>query len=472
MRIAPLFAPLLAAAALLGSCDDEPEFSHNANLRLTLSADSLLFEPLLAEQPTSTRRLMVWNRSGEDLKIEHIDLRSNGNFQINVNGQAGTSFRNVELLDGDSLYIFVRANIQQLADAKAALVEDSIVLSYNGNTQRIVLSAIAQNAVVLRGHTVQKDTTWTKAQPFLIFDSLNIAPGARLTIEAGTTIFLHHGANICVEGALDVRGNASDPVLMAGDRNDNLVSELPYSALPRQWGGIRFAGTSTGNVIEGLLMRGSTTGIEVDSAATDPAQWRLVLANSELRTSAECLLSCNSARVKAYNTVFGNGGLANVILRGGDYLFNHCTIAETSTYSQRMLEAVALHGTAEQPLTSATFNNCLVFDNRKPAVRASEDSASMCHYTFNHCFVNTTGADSLHFNACVTEGEPGLTADNRLRQYDFHPDSTSAALGIGDSTIATRYPECATDLDGNPRTAGEKPDAGAFVHTPNETKRK
>lgn len=458
---------VLATAFLFCACEDETDFSSDSTLQLSYSTDTLQFEPLLTEQATSTRTIMVYNHSGEDLKISNVELHSASNsFQMNVDGRNGTMVDDLEIRDGDSLYIFVRANLPENADNQPVLIEDSIVINYNGKSDRIILSATGQNAVVLRNYTVLHDTTWTKAQPFLIYDSLKVAEGATLTIKAGTRIYLHKGASFTVDGSLDVRGNASDMVLFSGDRLDG-ISDISYTQLSDQWEGIRFTESSTGNIVEGAEIRSSNFGIVVDSSAVDSTKWRLVIANSAIHTASQGVLTANNARIKVYNSLLANGGYSNVTLNGGDYLFNFCTISNlSSSVGHSPLE---IQGTEEQPVTAANFNSCIIDGAGSNCIGVGEEEWNQ--YAISYSVVKNLEQDTIHCTNCYWEKVYDSTYVSTKRyEYDFHITPNSVFRHIGETDLLERYPECAIDLDGNPRDNGEQPDAGAYAFFSVETK--
>ncbi len=465
-----LFAAL-SAAVLLTACEDEPDFSSDPYLRLSYSTDSVKFEPLITGQATSTHAIKIWNNSGEDLKINNIELRSaNNNFQMIADGRSGTSINNLEILKGDSLFIFVRANLKENADNQPVLINDSIVISYNGNKDRIILNAVGRNAVVLHNPVIEHDTTWTKEQPFLIFGRLTVAEGAKLTINAGTEVYFHRGAAVTIEGSIDIRGNASDMVLFSGDRLDDIGTDIPYTRIYGQWEDIRFAPTSTNNIIEGLVMRGATNGITVDSAEIVENQWRLIIANSEIRTSKKGNFKANNARIKVYNTLFANGGSYNVMLNGGEYLFNHCTISENSVSSLRYNPSLVLNGSEKQPISNAQFNNCIIDGSYENEVGIGEPEWNT--YGISNSLVKTTNSDTTdYYKQCVLNENAGFNFRKKVYFYDFHIDSTSSARGIADAALFELYPECATDLDGNVRDKEGKVDAGAYAYDESEAKK-
>lgn len=62
---------------------------------------------------------------------------------------------------------------------------------------------------------ITKDLVITKNQsPVLLANTVTVAPGTKLTIEAGTSIFANEFASLIIEGELVIRGTAQEPVLI------------------------------------------------------------------------------------------------------------------------------------------------------------------------------------------------------------------------------------------------------------------
>lgn len=462
-RILSLIIALAACVSLFNSCEED-SYAWGPEYKLSYSADTLKFESLLTGQPTPTRTIVIHNNSGRKIMIHEFKLRSESNsFQVIVDGTDYSLKEFFEVADGDSLYVFVRANVSALADNKPLLLQDSLLINYSGNTDCIILSAVARNATVLRNHTIEHDTVWTKDQPFLVYDTLRIAEGAKLTIKAGTEIQFHNNAMMQVDGTLDIQGNASDMVLLSGDRFDRAVGTITYDQLSDQWGGIRFSATSTGNIIEGAQIQSSTTGIVIDSSDIDDSQWRLTLANSIVCTSHYGLVSAYNAKVKAYNTLLANGGLYNVKLDGGEGQFDFCTLTMPDA-RYRMYGTLYLKGSEQSPLKNTTFNSCIINGTRTNEVTTDGEEGTL-DYTISNSIAFSTSEDTVHYTNCKKKtSNHGFKLVNITdKLYDFHIDSLSEARNIGDPTLMKR-PELSTDLEGNPRT--DIPDAGAYTYIP------
>lgn len=125
------------------------------------------------------------------------------------------------------------------------------------------------------------------------------------------------------------------PVQIRGDRLDRLFADLPYDNLGGQWGGIRFYPESFGNKISYAYVRGMTSGIVLDSCASEEP--RLEIANSRIRNSSGNLITSVYSRLNCWNSELSDAGGAILSLTGGIADFTHCTIVNyySTTLSPR-----------------------------------------------------------------------------------------------------------------------------------------
>jgi hypothetical protein len=75
------------------------------------------------------------------------------------------------------------------------------VFGLNGKTQSITLQAYGQNVEKIQGKKglqVYQSLHLTNTKPYLLYDTVAVA--GDLTIEAGTTIYMHQGAMLYVYG--------------------------------------------------------------------------------------------------------------------------------------------------------------------------------------------------------------------------------------------------------------------------------
>ncbi|MCQ2194848.1 MAG: hypothetical protein MJZ28_07845 [Paludibacteraceae bacterium] len=479
-----IFLSILLLPLLLWNCKDE-DFTTDSSYRLKLSVDTLSFDTIFTETLTATQRMMVYNETSKDIRIEKIRLESSVKcFQINVNGRSGDEFTNVELRSKDSMYIFVQAKLGELNQNAPMYILDSLVFLYNGNKQDVKLVTYGQDAHRLKSFTIEKDTSWTNDKPYLIFDTLKIAEGATLTIEKGTRLYLHNGAHIQINGRLEANGDfAHAPILFRGDRTDYIYGDIQYDRIVGQWDGISISKTSKGNVFNGCIIRSCNTAIRVDSAEIDPEVKRAVISNSWLHNTKSVALKATNANLYAYNTIISNALNANVLLQGGEYVFNHCSIVgvpKNSRYNSCVVLAnFELYSATEEliPLNEANFTNCVIFGTFREELKLSGDKEKGAfNYVFRNCLLRSekkeldVAYDSLHVqtdsnfvNNVWNEDPDFVMVDWDNYEFDFRLDNASAAKSKADNTLYRQFPECKNDIVGIDRVSKDSTDIGAFV---------
>ena len=264
-----IFAAAIGVA--LTSCIED-DFTTSSSDVLEFSTDTLAFDTVLTEEGTATRRFMVYNRHKKMINISSITL-DGGNpqvkFYLNVDGMSGEAFNNVEIRGEDSIFVFVEAFIDPTGGDLPVEMEDKIRFITNGVEQQVVLTAWGQDVTRLHSPTITADTCLSGLKPYVIYDTLRVAEGATLTLDAGTTLMFHDKAAMVVDGTLVAAGEQGREVNLRGDRLDNVVGGTDYDLMSGQWGGIRFTATRTGNEMRYVNMRGSSSGVVIDSAGVE-----------------------------------------------------------------------------------------------------------------------------------------------------------------------------------------------------------
>lgn len=487
-----LFALLLY---LLPACDGlEEHYSTNPNHKLSFSSDTVAFDTVFTTIGSATRQFMIYNNNSEPLNMSAIMLASGGTsgFRINVDGRKGDSFSNIGILNDDSMYVFVEVTVNPTGRNQPLLIEDSVVFITNGIRQSVLLEAYGQDVKLIKGgYTITKDTVLTAERPFLVYDSLVIAPNANVNIQKGAMFYMHDKANIINHGSIHAAGTADSPITFRGDRLDFIMNDiLPYDRTPGQWGGIFFRSESYGNVMNHTIVRNGTTGLTFD--ASQPDRSKLKINNSQISNMGENLLVARNCNIEATNSEFSNAALGVVVLIGGKYQFTHCTLAnymtlitrgkpssEYSPYTACLTLANNMDVNkviSNMPLLQATFDNCIVDgsfsagkDNYKGEIALLSIDGAAFNYNFNHCVVKTTGKDNEHFTGTVfkkdaDKSEYRLTGGNDNKyKFDFRPaKETSLGVGKADATISKRFP---TDRYGiNRLTSAKGPSIGAYEY--------
>ena len=123
-------------------------------------------------------------------------------FQINIDGVPGPAVRDIRIEARDSIYAFVTVRVNPDQSTNPFLVRDSLVVELGSRNQTIILEAWGQNARFLRNTVITRDTRFDRRLPYVILGGLQIAKDSRLTVEAGSRIYLHADAPIVVDGSL------------------------------------------------------------------------------------------------------------------------------------------------------------------------------------------------------------------------------------------------------------------------------
>lgn len=473
MRIQVLFLSLLCGL-LFAACDDD-HFATSASDQPTLSTDTLSMGTLLCGNSSATHLVKLYNHCDGDLRLSSISLR-NGNesgFRMNVDGMNGTRFDNSDLLriaQGDSLFIFVEGTFpmgENPVNLPRVEHKDYIDIVCNQRTKTIILTATSQNVEQLTKVVIDQDSCWSTSElDKQIMDSLIIEQGVTLTIDSGVTIYLHNKAGIRVAGTLICRGTLQDPVIIRGDRTDNLFSDLPYDNLPAQWGSMLIENTAKGCSFVHTDIHGLVDGIVLDS--TD-----VLFESCRLRNSDGNLLTCRMTELRLRNCELSQAAGALLDIRGGKDSIIHCTLANYNFNRKIYSAAVCLSNQdpAQKrytPLEECYFLNTIVFGrgyyeldpkefwpdvNLYYQAPTSTDKAqnadSVFCYTFDHCLLRVKGSDNNDFIQTIWNVDPAyVRLDDDNCAFDFHLQSTSPAIGYGNGKGSLLCPK---DLDGKVR---------------------
>jgi len=148
MRLRFVFALSFLVLLLWVSACKKDVLSTDPSVKLEFSTDSVVFDTVFTSIGSATHRLMVYNPSSGKVKISSISLANgtSSDFRMNVDGESDVLVKDVELLGGDSLFIFLRVTIDPTDVNNPFVVEDDLRFSTNGNDQSVKLVAWGQNA--------------------------------------------------------------------------------------------------------------------------------------------------------------------------------------------------------------------------------------------------------------------------------------------------------------------------------------
>lgn len=470
-----------AVLACLYGCLGEDEFSTSPTDVLTCGVDTLAMDTVYAGQLTNTFNFWVYNRSKKAVRLSSIQLGqgSASPFRVNVDGEylaGGVGGNGLDVLAGDSICVFVALNAPSTDKDDPQLLEDKLSFTTSsGGTSQMTLTAYTQEFINLRGMVVDKDLTLDSKRPYHIYDSLYVAPGAKLTLTPGTRLYFQSAAGLKVAGTLVAQGTLEQPVILRGDRLGMMFTLQPYDRVPGQWQGVRFLPNSQDNTLNYCDIHSAQYGIHCDSA-------EVRIENSILHNVNGHGLEARMSDVYVGNTQISNSGGDCVKLLGGNFMFVHCTIARYQ-YIETGNTGVALRfanadGETKYPLTQLDFYNCLISGMGDDEIMgddcSTENDVTQFAYSFNNCLLCTPQTDAMNQKNCLWEddgnkdGREDTRRDkNFMPEFDFsrllfefmlNPKSLAVDAADADVTRQTYT----LDRLGRSRFEDGKPDIGCY----------
>ena len=468
------------------ACKKEHQVNPDSKLKLSFSADTVLFDTVFTSLGSATHQLRIYNNHADDLKISSIRLLGGESspYRINLDGENATEFYDKIIPANDSLFSFLRVTINPNDLNTPFVVEDELEFITNGNTQVIKLLAWGQNANYIVGDKVTgaiagkykivadslQTTVWTPERPYVIYGYALINSYGTLRIEAGTKVYCHQGSGIFAwsDGQLIIDGTAEAPVIIHGDR-----LEAYYNDTPGQWDQIMLMDGRAGadHRISHAIIRNGFIGINCQSALK-VTECALRIDNTIIENQSAYGLYSILYPVEAKNFVIANCGTTNFWAFGGDYRLLHGTIANYwngNEHKDNIGMQLLNYATDSQsgelfyyPI-NIEMSNCIVYGTQEDEFKTSFSPEVDSTFLLDHCLIKTgkyTG-NMAGFSHCLFNYDP-FFAD--IRTNDLHIDSiASPVIGAGNPIIANELPY---DLDGVNRLGA--PDMGAYQFVPKE----
>jgi len=472
LRILISLMLLVLLAGMLFSCRDDG-IDPDPSLRLSFSADSLLFDTVFTTVGSATRSFKVYNDHDERVRISSVSLAGapDSYYRINVDGRSGTVIEDVDVEANDSIYVFVEVTVDPVNQNLPLTIVDSIAFNLNQHIQDVKLVAWGQDANFIQPnfvddsgleyHLITEDTEWTADLPYVVYGLAVVAPGVTLEVQEGARVHFHNNASLIflAQSTFKVEGSAEDPVTFQGDRLEQF-----YRNQPGQWGRIWLTATSRDHEIEHAIIKNGTVGLHVDTlgSLTDPT---LQIRNTEIRNMTIAGLFAQGSHVTGENLAITNcGEYAMLLTLGGTYDFRHVTIAN---YFRDIRNTPSLlfnnyyedaDGNIQvRPFDDIYFGNSIVYGNNQEEIVFDLYADTEAEFTFDHCLIrtemDTSGPSFVH----TLVNENPLFHDTQL--HDFRLTEESPAIDAGNPEVALDIP---FDLYGEDRT--ERPDIGAVQY--------
>lgn len=405
------------------SCEKESFKVDDGGVKLEFSTDTLTFDTVFTTVGTTTRIVTIYNRSSDNLKLSTVTLSGGvaSHFRMNVDGDTSLVARDIEIEAGDSIFIFVQANINPTDATMPFVVEDAIVFS---NGQRVVLTAWGRNAIYHRilpsdstWFTVIDCENWNHTLPHVFIDPAAVLDGHTLTLRNGDELYFYDDAMLIIDSNahLRVQGTEDAPVLFTSMRHDGW-----YDYLPGQWQTIWFYNYSTGNVIDHAVIENGTSGLRCYPGS------QLTVSNTVIRNMSDCGIVGQAATITGRNLLVYDCLADVTVFRGGSYDFRNCTFANYWSYSARQIECIVLSNNEIRggevlggDLLKADFRDCIIWGTYQKEFLLSELEG----FTMNY---------NLNLHSIVKGGEwseDPLFTDPREDDYTLQEESP--AIGIG-----------------------------------------
>ncbi|HRD54127.1 MAG TPA: hypothetical protein PKY96_15930 [Flavobacteriales bacterium] len=488
--------PFLALALMLAGCRKDRLFT-DSPVTLEFSQTEVLFDTVFALTPpigTITKRFRVKNPNSQGVKVDiALEGGTPSPFRINVDGAAGTSFREVEILGGDSIYVFVEASLDQSGQNTPLIHEDHIVFQNNGSEQKVKLVAWGQDAHYFRptnfpaglpaysiiaglddnGNNICETVTWPNDKPYVIYGYAVVDSCSKLIIDPGVRVYVHGGGGLWIYrwGQIEANGELNSPITFQSDRLESL-----YAELPGQWDRIWINDGPAGgdNELENVVIKNALVGIQCETwpglpdAATSQA--KLLLNNVKIRNCSAAGILSRNYRIDAANLLVSDCGQYCVALTGGgQYNFRHATIANYWSYGIRNTPAFIMTNTYPditgtlqvRDIFPSSFKNSIIHGANNNEFKLEFNGLATPTLSFERMMLRTdqsTSDPSFFDQATIYRNQNhGFVS---VPDRNFHLTSTAFARNKADGSGPF------LDMDGVARGQFGQPDLGCYEYVP------
>lgn len=462
---------LIITLGYLFSCEDE-KYLTSTDVKLQFSVDTVMFDTIFTSIGSITQHLKIYNPYTQKVLISTVKLARGdaSNFRLNINGVSSNELNNVEIAPHDSMYIFVEVTVDPNGQNSPLVLKDSIEFVTNNNRQDVDLMAWGQDFKLIRNQRIFLNTKWTSEKPYLVYGIAYVDSGAILTIDPGTKIYFHKGSEFHVKGKVLANGTTDKRIVFSGDR-----LEEDYANVPEQWDRILIYSGSTGNIFNNVEIKNANIGLQVGNIE-DEGFASVKLSNVRIQNMAYAGIFALKSTIDASNCLITNCGYyAAALLVGGNYDFNHCTIANYwGGYNSKvrttpsLLISNILSISKDKPdfvgdLVKANFGNCIITGNavNEKELLLNSTVKALFNYKFDRCILQVPDTfkttNQEHYLNILKRVDPKFV--DPYKKYNFELDTLSKAKDTANKTISKLYP---FDLKGRDRLSDGGPDIGAL----------
>ena len=476
------FLLIVLCACALWACRDE-HISDDPTLRLVFSKDTVCFDTIFTStdgnEPSATKQVMLYNPNKEAVLIDRVWMNNGQWFKVNVDGEANLSqLKDLQINGGDSLYIFVHVGIDEQNQAKTVWVTDSLhFLLANGSTATLAMEAYGQDVTRIRSAKRRSDYAdyhFKNDKPYLIYDTMVVT--GELIIDKGARLYMHKGAGLYALGDVTAKGELDEPIVLCGDRLDNLFDSVPYRYAAGAWNGFYLQAEGQQHYdLQYVDILSGNIGLYCSSKRTTNLP-KLTMNGCRIHNHALYGLVLFHVDAEVVNTEISNCASFCVYTQGGEHQFIHSTIASYFGYTNIRIQstgkedvsAVYIMAKDSAGLTTRTsFYNSIITGYRSDELTIGIDTTSTKYegaFVGNYLKTDSTIQAFFPDNTYWQKADTAMFVNNFYKYkeyiyYDFHLDSVSPARGIGDKEKATPK-----DRDGIERQ--DVIDAGCYQYRP------
>jgi len=459
-----LFLTILIGFGVMTSCKPKEK---NNDVQLKFSTSIVTFDTVFTSIGSVTKRFTVKNTSKDEITTTIFLAGKNSYFSMNVDGEAGTYFKNVVIPKKDSIFVFVTVKINPKNENNPYLVTDSIVFITGKHVQDVKLLAYGQDAryIVADPKTGFKiiageheTVTWNKERPYVVYGWAAIDSLGTLEIEPGTKIYFHKNSGLWASpfSELNVNGTKDEPVLFRGDR-----LEAWYDNDFAQWNGI-WINEGAEVTINNAIITNARTGVQLNPFVTEGGI--TVTVNSLVKIDNTIIKNTEKSGVWAMflnldmtNCVIANNGSCSLQLEGGKYKMKHLTVVNHFMQAERKVPACYVSNVVsafnDEPWdVNAAFINCIITGRNEDEVIVNKKGNKSLEASFQNCLIRAKNDLKDYFKDCLRNEDPKFEAQDKL---NFKLMPGSKAIGNG-KTLS----DVTLDILGIPRK--NPPDIGAY----------
>lgn len=460
IRITSIPVFLLFLISGFSACKKETTLTSGGALRF--STDTLSFDTVFTQYASFTIPVKVYNPQNQKITISSVRLEKGDQsfFKLNVDGQPGSNVNNIDVAANDSFYIHATVNIDPTNENNPFVVEDKLIATLNGKDFSIPMYAYGQNAHYLTDSVIEQTTTWVNDKPYVIVHSAAVDKGATLTIQPGCRIYMHQDSRLYVLGKLIADGTKQDSIIFQGNRLDRAY--FGYEGYPGEWGGIYFDSSSTGNLLNWVILRncGNNAGgglpFALEVFGQQGISTQLTMDHTIIENSIGYGILSFTGNIKAQNCLVHTCGAQSLaILQGGNYSFDNCNFItygtnKVSHISEPTAAVLNYFDVSETQRIvgdlTADFKNCVIDGSLEDELFCNRSDAAGYNVSFTNCLLKFK--DSLPTYVTITNcriNENPLFKD--LAKWDYRPKEGSPVIDAGLSIAPL-----SNDLDDKPWT--------------------